>query len=137
VSANPSEPPTEPAASIHNWEHEAKANQAAIEHAFATELVDEAWAIPVRLALRDRLAAASQASSSSFDNLECRSSICRVEVIHRDAEASRRFAEVPLTAPGDPQVFDSLFVTPPEPAPHGGFAVTMYLARDGAALLKI
>jgi hypothetical protein len=142
--AAPGEPAGELPAAPEGREGDPKATQAAthavtqaaIERRFAAESVDEAWAAPVRRALADRLAVAARASASTVGNVECRASVCRVEVVHRDAEASHRFADVPLAAPGEPSAFDSVFVTPPEPAPQGGFAVTMYLARDGAALVK-
>ena len=135
----PGEPAGESPAPAESGEGDPKATQAVtqrIERRFSVEPVDEAWASPVRLALADRLAVAARASASTVGNVECRASVCRVEVVHRDAEASHRFADVPLAAPGEPSAFDSVFVTQPEPAPQGGFAVTMYMARDGAALVK-
>ena len=142
VEAAPAPPPSrgepagEPPPPPDNRERDPKATQTLIERRFSTEPVDEVWAAPVRLALADRLAVAARASASAVGNVECRTSVCRVDVVHRDAEASLRFADVPLAAPGEPSAFDSVFVTPPEPAPQGGFAVTMYMARDGAALVR-
>jgi hypothetical protein len=118
------------------WEEEARASRASVEEAFAAEPANPAWAASTRLALLDRLGSASRASGSSLGNVDCRASICRVEVVHRDADASRRFSQTAFTDPHDQAWNGPVVIMPPQANPDGSLAMVMYLGREGTSLLK-
>lgn len=118
------------------WEDDARASLASIEAAFAAEPINDGWATSTRLALHDRLTALSQASSSSLRDIDCRSSICRVEVVHRDIDASRQFTQKAF-ADQEQQAWNGpAFMLPQQSNPDGSLAVVMYLGREGTSLLK-
>jgi type II secretory pathway pseudopilin PulG len=125
-----------PTSRTRRWEDEARANLASVENAFAAEPTNDAWAMPTRVALRDRMTALSQASSSSLRGIDCRSSICRIEVVHRDADASRQFTDKAFTDPDERAWNGPVILIPPRFDPDGSVAVVMYLGREGTPLLK-
>ena len=118
------------------WEEEARASRASVEESFAAEPANPSWAAPTRLALLDRLGSASRASGSSLGNVDCRSSICRVEVVHRDADGSRQFSQTAFTDPHDQAWNGPVVIMPPQANPDGSLAMVMYLGREGTSLLK-
>jgi len=129
-------PPHDPATSDQRWEEDARASQAAVEAAFAAEPVNDAWAASTRLALQDRLASLARPLASSLREIDCRASICRVEVVHRNADTSRQFADEAFTDPEAQAWNGPAFLLPPQPAPDGRLAVVMYLGREGTSLLR-
>jgi hypothetical protein len=126
----------DPSTRPKRWEDEARAYLTSVEGMFVAEPVDDSWAMPTRLALRDRLTSLSRSSSSSLRNIDCRSSICRVEVVHKDADASRQFTEKIFTDPDERPWNGPGIITPPRSNPDGSLAVVMYLGREGTSLLK-
>jgi len=131
-----SDPPHDLATSNQRWEEDARASQAAVEDSFAAEPTNPAWAASTRLALQDRLAALARPLASSLREIDCRASICRVEVVHRDADTSRQFAEKAFTDPEDQAWNGPALLLPPQPDPDGRLAVVMYLGREGTSLLR-
>jgi hypothetical protein len=140
VTAAPPEPSDnasgDPTARDKRWDEEARASLASVEEAFAAEPASGSWAVSTRLALRDRLTALSRSSSSSVGDIDCRSSICRVEVVHRDADASQHFAARAFTDPQEQAWNGPVVLLPPQSNPDGSVAVVMYLWREGTSLLK-
>jgi len=137
VTAPPSEPPADSeAARAKRWEEDARANLTAVEGAFATEPTNEPWAGSTRVALRDRLTAISRSAGSALHDIDCRSSICRVEVVYRDADASRQFNEKAFTDPTDRAWDGPVVITPPQTNSDGSLATVMYLGREGTSLVK-
>jgi hypothetical protein len=134
-------PPSESAADSEaahakRWEDDARASLTSVESAFAAEPTNEPWAAPTRVALRDRLTAVSRSMSSAVHEIDCRSSICRVEVVYRDADASRQFNEKAFTDPNDRAWNGPVVITPPQANPDGSVAAVMYLGREGTSLVK-
>ena len=118
------------------WEAEARRNLESVQSAFAAEPVEDAWARPTRSALHERLAEVSRSSASSLGNIECRSTICAVDVVHSSADASRQFDARAFTDPHDHVWNGPVMMTPPKQNSDGSVAVVMYLGREGTSLLK-
>jgi len=118
------------------WEDTARANQTSVEEAFAAESANDAWAPSTRVALQNRLSSLARLSSSSLRDIDCRSSICRVEIAHQNADASRQFAQQAFTDPQDPAWNGPVFIPPSQPDANGGLVVVMYLGRAGTQLIK-
>jgi hypothetical protein len=118
------------AARDQRWEQDARASVARVEDAFAAEPVNHAWAMSTRQLLHDRLTALSRPLASSLRDVECHSSICRVEVVHRDADASRQFATKAFTDVQDQAWNGPVLIPPSQPGPDGSVTVVMYLGRE-------
>lgn len=118
------------------WEAEARQNLAAVQGAFAAEPVDDSWARSTRSALHDRLAEVSRSSASSLGNIECRSTICEVDVVHSSADASRQFDARAFLDSHDRVWNGPVMMTTPKQNPDGSVAVVMYLGREGTSLVK-
>lgn len=94
--------------------------------AFGQEPVDEIWAQQSSQQIADYFAELSGADSpaSILNNVECRSSRCKVEVLHEDLQALEDFAlRFPLSVTG--ALHNMMFHT--EELPDGRIAVVMYL----------
>ncbi|HEY0987512.1 MAG TPA: hypothetical protein VGD80_10695, partial [Kofleriaceae bacterium] len=115
---------------------EARAHQAAVEQAFADQARDESWAARVRTSLGERLDAVSRSLGSSLRDIECRSTMCRVEMQYRDGDASRQFVARAFTAPEDRAWNGPVLYMPARMGSDGSLVVVMYLAREGTALVK-
>lgn len=122
--------------SAKRWEDEARGNLASVEGEFAGQPTDNAWAASTRQALHDRLTSRARSSSSSLRSIECRSSICRVEVVHQDAAASQQFGERAFTDADERAWNGPVVITPPQANPDGSLVMVMYLGREGTSLLK-
>jgi hypothetical protein len=127
---------SDPATPDQRWEEDARASQASVEHAFAAEPIDQAWAAPTRSALQDRLVSLARPLASSLHGIDCRSSICRVEIFHRDADAARRFAQTAFTDLQEQAWSGPAVLLPARSTPDGGVTVVMYLGREGTSLLR-
>jgi hypothetical protein len=138
ATAGPGERPAEDAAaSARRWEAEAAANVASVEQAFTAEPTDAGWATATRGALVDHLNAVSRMSASALGAIDCRSSICRVEVVHHDAEGARQFAAKAFTDPSERAWNGPVVIATPELRADGSVAMVMYLGREGAELVKL
>jgi hypothetical protein len=118
------------------WEDVARTSRASVEDAFAAESASSAWAPPTRVVLEDRLASLARLTASSLRDIDCRTSMCRVEVAHHDADASRQFAERAFTDPQTPAWDGPVFIPPAQPDADGGVVAVMYLGRRGNQLIK-
>ncbi len=107
-----------------------------MQSAFAAEPVDDSWARSTRGALHDRLAEVSRSSASSLGNIECRSTICAVDVVHSTADASRQFDARAFLDSRDRVWNGPVMMTTPKQNPDGSVAVVMYLGREGTSLVK-
>jgi hypothetical protein len=125
---------SEAAANSAKWEEEARANEADIQSNFVAQTVDGSWGPRTGRDLRGRLSALLP-SSSSMGDVDCRSSVCRVEVVHRDAEAAEHFAQRAFTDVNDRAWDGPSYLMPPEAGGDGTFKVVMYLGREGTSLL--
>lgn len=130
-------PPEDAAARARRWEADDRANQAAVEQAFTAEPIDASWATSTRATLTDHLSALSRMSSSAVGPVDCRSSICRVEVVHHDADGARRFADKAFTDPGERAWNGPVVIATPEIRGDGSVAMVMYLGREGTELVKL
>lgn len=119
--------------STARWEAEARASQVAVEDGFAAEVVDPAWAPGVAGDLRARLGAIVVPPSSSLGDVECRRSICRVEMVARDHESMKRFMDKAFGVGGGAAWTGSMMAEYQPPDRDGATLVVLYLGRDGTA----
>ncbi len=142
-SQAPVQPPTEDQATAprnpeddshsgSHWKEEALAQRTAIEAGFAGEAVDGTWAAAARRDLRDKVSALLP-STSSLADVDCRASMCRVELVHREAAGSQRFMQAAFFDPKDRVWSGPGFAIPAETGSDGTVTVVLYLARDGAS----
>ena len=132
--APPADTPEEVAAVKHaKWVEAAEAHQTAVEAGFAAENVDRAWAAEVRQDLREHVAALLPPSSSLGD-VDCRSSMCRMEMVLPDVAAERRFSQRAFLS-SESRIWDgAVFVMPGQANPDGTLGVVWYLGRKGTRL---
>jgi hypothetical protein len=123
-----------PAAVAARWEEQVHAHEVAIEDAFTAQAMDGSWAAPARDKLRVRLSALSRSTLSSLGNIDCRSSICRVEIWHRDRAAAQQFASAAFTAPEERAWDGPVLIAPAPTRSDGTLASVMYLGREVASL---
>jgi hypothetical protein len=102
--------------------------------AFAEEGTDDRWASATRLHLTERLKAALP-TPASLRQIECRSSMCRVEIVQSDKEALRRFANTFFTDPAGPAWDGGAYVTYPQGMPEHDIPVVMFLTKKGTSPL--
>lgn len=95
--------------------------------ALRTEPLDAAWATQAMDAIRQAMSSATM-SGTSIHDVECRSSLCRVEVAHENPAARARFIRrfAMLVGPMLPTM-----TAQPIEAGDGAFASLIYLAREG------
>jgi hypothetical protein len=118
-----------------SWDEEARANQATVERAFATDVADSSWAVGAARDLREHLGATAAQLSSSLRNVDCRSSLCRVEVVTRDQGSAKKLMDKAFGV-GAPPVWNGPMMAEYPPAnPDGTASVVLYLGRDGTSLL--
>jgi hypothetical protein len=117
-------------------EEEARANQTAVEVAFTSEAIDRSWAPDARGELRQHLAALLPASSSLRD-VDCRSSICRVEMVHANAKESGAFVQKAFMGGKDSAWNGPGMVMPVQVNSDGTVAVAVYLGRDDDSLSRV
>lgn len=111
------------------------ADRERVERGFQREAVDGAWAGSSRQHLSQMLAAVAARSAASLRDIQCRSSICRVEISHRDADSARSFNEQTFIN-AEPRIWRGpVLVATAPPGPDGSFVATMYLGREGTQLL--
>jgi hypothetical protein len=108
------------------------------EEAFTAESTNDAWATPARAALRDRLTAMAEKSDFTLQGIDCRTSMCRVDVVAKDADVTRQFVDTALTDPNpDNRIWDGPALFSRSPAgSDGSVTVALYLAREGASLSR-
>ncbi|WP_437831028.1 hypothetical protein [Sorangium sp. So ce1153] len=107
--------------------------QARVERVFHEEAPDPDWAREAEIALQEKIAAALP-RSSALRSVECRASLCRVEVAYRDPADGGRFFDAAFKNP-DSKIWNAdTFSTPPRPDGRGNTIVVSYLAREGEAL---
>jgi hypothetical protein len=100
---------------------------AAAERALQKQEVDVAWSTEAR-ALIVGAAANEDLAATSVDDVECRATLCRVRVIHPDAQAQAAFeSEFPAAVA---HLLPQLMVAPVE-ADGDPASSILYLARDG------
>lgn len=121
------------AAATERWQEQYQANQALMEVSFAEEEVESGWMRRARGALQEKLASRLP-STSSLRDIDCRSSTCRVELRHADAEAARTFAMKAFSDTNDPVWSGPSTFDPPEANADGSVTVVMYLGREGTSL---
>lgn len=116
------------------WDDEARANQQAVEDAFTAQAVDPAWATRAAVDIREHLGALAVPPSSSLGNIDCRGSMCRVEMVSRDRELMKQVMDrafgVTAQSPWNGPVMADY-----QPANSDGTAVVvLYLGRNGTSL---
>jgi hypothetical protein len=121
------------AVSHAKWQEADRAHRAAVEAGFATEKVDQAWAAEARRDLRDHVATLLPPSSSLGD-IDCHSSMCRMEMVVPDLAAKQRFIQSAFLSSQSRIWKGALFVMPTRPNPDGTLGVVMYLGRPGTSL---
>lgn len=122
---------------MERWEKEAASHRAAVEDRFSSEPTDGAWASKARGDVSNHLAALLPATSS-LRQVECRSTICRVEVVHPSVEVSRNFVEQSFGLSSNSRVWNGAFMIEPEtPNSDGTLASVIYLGREGTQLVKL
>jgi len=99
----------------------------AIEVALGEEAVDPRWSSDARDAIRLALAAGALAATS-VDDLECRATLCRLRVTHRDARARADFER---EFPGAVAALLPQLMVEPLDTEGDSPAALLYLARDG------
>jgi hypothetical protein len=121
--------------------HEAKAPPAdfdlavktAVEAGFASETRDQAWSATARLRLSEAVTRLLPEGSGVRD-IDCRSTLCRIELSHSDPNAERGFMEKAIHDPEGGFGNGPGYVSRSEPAADGTFVEVIYLAREGATL---
>ena len=99
----------------------------AIEVALGDEPVDARWSSEARDAIRRALAEATLAATS-LDDLECRATLCRLRVTHRDARARADFER---EFPGAVAALLPQLMVEPLDTEGDSPGALLYLARDG------
>jgi hypothetical protein len=138
AAAAPAPPPREDRAQSPDeekrarWKEDELAHRTAVEAGFAAETVDREWAPGARRDLSDHVAALLPQASSVRD-VDCRSSMCRLELVVADAAASERFMRQAFASPATSVWSGGGFAEPAQANPDGSLAVVLYLAREGAA----
>jgi hypothetical protein len=126
---------TEESAAVKHakWVEDTQAHQTAVEAGFAAEKVDRAWAAEVQRDLRDHVAALLPPSSSLRD-VDCRSSMCRMEMVLPDVAAERGFSKRAFVS-SESRIWDgAVLVMPGQANPDGTLGVVWYLGRKGTRL---
>lgn len=126
VSADPAPPD----ASETNPEVTTAARRARMQAHFADQPVDRSWASAAQYALQDDLGKVAD-DGIRLDRVECRSSLCRAEIVARSRDAASAFLESWLhqrtwTGPG--------FASHDDPNPDGSPRMVLFLGRPGTAL---
>lgn len=106
-----------------------------LDQAFATEALDAPWSAATDSAMRGRLATLTN-GHSALRSLECRSSMCRLEVVHDDAQQSSEFAQHAFTGEGAP-LWVGTYVQTRLATPDGKQATVAYLVREGRELPRL
>jgi hypothetical protein len=97
------------------------------ETALRAETVDAAWAGEARQLILE----AAAALGATVEDLECRATLCRVRVSHREPAARASFeSDFPIAVA---QRFSQMLVQPAD-GDSASAGATLYLARDGRAL---
>lgn len=105
-----------------------------VELAFQRQAEDPAWSGSTRQQVARALSARLPAQSS-VRGLDCRATLCRLELVYGSEEAHQEFVQRALLAGGDPLWTGGLFLPPPEALADGKKLAVLYLGRDGQALL--
>jgi hypothetical protein len=127
------EPAETRAARRARWKEAERAHEAAVEAGFAAETVDRSWAGDARQDLRSRVAAVLP-SPASLRDVDCRSTMCRVEMVCADTTELRSFFDNAFLRTKDRVWNGATFAMPPQPNPDGSLGVVLYLAREGTSL---
>ncbi len=130
-----SEAPRAPV-SDERWQDEVRAHETAVEAAFVGELVDRSWASDAGRELRSRLRS-QIANTSSLRDVDCRSSLCRVEMIHPNADTADEFIHKAFLSPEDRAWPGPGMTLPPQENSDGTLTVVVYLGREGDSLSRI
>ncbi|HEX2568047.1 MAG TPA: hypothetical protein VH877_00725, partial [Polyangia bacterium] len=107
----------------------------ALDRAFAAEPLDASWSAATDSAMRGRLATLTT-GRSSVRSLECRSSLCRLEVVHDDAAQSSAFTERAFAGAEAP-LWIGTYVQTRVATPDGKEATVAYLVRGGRELPRL
>jgi hypothetical protein len=113
------------------WKEDEIAHRTAVEAGFAAETVDREWAPDARRDLSNQVAALLPQASSVRD-VDCRSSMCRVELVVASAAVSDQFMRQAFLGPERTVWRGGAFMEPAQPNPDGSMGVVLYLAREGA-----
>lgn len=109
---------------------------AEVETSFQKEALDPAWAGRARDSIHRGLsdATSDMARRPAIRAVDCRASLCRIELLHESAEEQQTLAER-ISAEGPGQFWKGAsFTAPPETSPDGRVVTVMFLAREGHAI---
>ncbi len=106
------------------------ARMAAGEAALRQESTDGVWSLQAMDALRQALGS-EEFSGTQVQNMECRATLCRLEVVHADREQQMRFEQHFSFNVGS---LLSRMMMHSEEQTDGTISVTIYLAREGHQL---
>jgi hypothetical protein len=110
------------------WEKEAASHRVAVEDRF--------WASKARGDLGNHLGVLLP-SASSLRQIECHSTICRLEIVHPSAEVLHNFVENTFGLLSTSRVWNGPFMIEPEaPNSDGTLASVIYLGREGTSLIR-
>lgn len=100
---------------------------AALARDVSEETRDPSWANEAESTIRRQVETLSGASAATLTSVDCRATLCRVDVSFSSADDAQRFRppQVPEVSGGTVQIFDRDSESP---------RVTMYLARGGRSL---
>jgi hypothetical protein len=109
------------------------ARMQAYEASLRAESIDAAWSNEAVDALKEAFTS-QELSATGLQDIECRATLCRIEVVHADEEKRREFERtfVEKVAPVLPSA-----VMHTEEHEDGSSATTVYLARQGHQLPRV
>jgi len=111
------------------------AQQQALEDKFYAESMDGAWASMAQRNTRSQLLSLLPPTSFLRD-VDCRSSMCRVDVLHPNEAASRRFIDQAFGQNSDGSVWNGPTRMMPVTANSDGTLLSVvYLGRDADSLI--
>jgi len=115
---------------------EAPVNAAIVGDAFAAQPVDRAWAPNATVEVHERLGTLVP-PAASLGNADCRSSMCRVELVARDHAAMKQFVDGAFGVPAGSVWHGPMMAEYPPPGSDGTAHVILYLGRAGSSLWPV
>lgn len=105
----------------------------ALESAFLEEGADPIWSREAERTVQEKLKRAIP-KAADVRSIECRSSMCRIETFHQNAEDYERFLHDAFKDP-ETQIWNgNAFSTSSRVDERGGRVIVSYLAREGEVL---
>lgn len=104
-----------------------------MESAFIDESNDPGWALQAERIAQEKLDMAMPQASALL-SVECRSSMCRIETVHRNPDDYGQFQQSAFARP-ETQIWNAASLsTPLRPDDSGGMVIVSYVAREGRTL---